>query len=245
MTDKEKSEVSTTIPKQDNFWFNNYSILYRRDRLAEFVPKPTQSLSENLNALVRFCAYAGIGLFGYTKKISYLYLPLLSMLATKLMWDYVHSDQERSSIGVKEEMSTLDTSKNPRTIASGQVCVAPTDDNPFMNVSLADYKNDPQRPSACPFSDDKIKENATAKFYNDLFRDVNDVFGRTNSARQFYSMPSTTIPNEQEKFLEFCYGDMMKPGCKQGNMQNCISEDLRQNRRPPQLDSHQLKYSMF
>ena len=54
-------------------------------------------------------------------------------------------------------------------------------------------------------------------------------FGRNISSRQFYTNPSTTIPNDQESFAKWCYGDM--PSCKDG--QNCLRyEDLRQKRGP-------------
>ena len=38
------------------------------------------------------------------------------------------------------------------------------------------------------------------KFNHDLFRDVSSVYGKRNSQRQFYTVPSTTIPNNQTSF---------------------------------------------
>jgi hypothetical protein len=35
------------------------------------------------------------------------------------------------------------------------------------------------------------------------------------SMRQFYTNPSTTVPNKQGEFAEFCYGDMVS--AKDGN----------------------------
>ncbi len=224
----------------DPFWVDDYKILYDRDHLASFVPQRSMTLAEKLNAMVRFCAYAGIALFAYNQSATYLYLPLIMMLVTKLVYDNQSSKETMISI-VSTNQNTPITA-NPRVIKDGLECVPPTDDNPFMNVSMADYTNDPKRPPACSLQDPDIKESATAKFYDNLFRDVNDVYGRTNSARQFYAMPSTTIPNAQEEFIDFCYGDMKKPGCKQGNMTGCMNDDLRYNRRPPQLDINGQQY---
>ena len=225
------------------FWADDYKVLYDRNHLAEFVPKKPMSLAEKLNALVRFCFYAGIALFAYNQSFIYLYLPLAMLLVTKLIYDQQSSKEGMGILPpIVGVMTNTDDKANPRIIQNNKTCVAPTSDNPFMNVSLSDYQNDPQRPPACSLQNPAIKQSATAKFYDNLFRDVNDVFGRTNSARQFYTMPSTTIPNAQDEFIDFCYGDMKKPGCKQGDMSNCINDDLRYNRRPPQLDISNHQY---
>lgn len=212
------------------FWQQDISVLYRKDQLSAFVPKSNMSLEEKLNALVRFCCYAGIMLFAYNKSITFMYLPLIAMLITKLMYDHQKSRAE--------SMSNLPSGdiQNPRVRREGGLCVPPTADNPFMNVSMSDYRNDPDRPAACAITDPDIKISAKEKFTDNLFRDVNDVYGRTSSERQFYTMPSTTIPNRQDSFMQFCYGDVNKNSCKQGNMQRCVYEDIRANRRPPQVD---------
>ena len=36
-------------------------------------------------------------------------------------------------------------------------------------------------------------------------RDVGDLYGKSNSQRQYYTAPSTTIPNEQTKFAKWLY----------------------------------------
>lgn len=228
----------------DPFWTVDVKILYQRDRLSSFVPNKTMSLSEQLNALVRFGAYAGLILFAYNKSMTFLYLPIVMLIVTKLIYDSQNKSKHEPmyAVAANSNIDNNDEALNPRIVKNGKQCVAPTDDNPFMNVSLADYRADSNRPPACPIDDPEVKESATAKFYDNLFRDVNDVFGRTNSARQFYTMPSTTIPNAQDDFMKFCYGDMMKPGCKQGNLQRCIDEDPRYNRRPPQLDVTNKRY---
>ena len=132
--------------------------------------------------------------------------------------------------------------KNPVVVRDGVRCVPPTADNPFMNPLLSDYRSDPTRPAACPITDEDVKKDATSKFYDNLFRDVNDVYGKNSSARQFYTLPSTTIPNAQDEFAKFCFGDMLKNSCKGGNMDKCMDEDPRRNRRPPQLEVNTRHY---
>ena len=50
-------------------------------------------------------------------------------------------------------------------------------------------------------------------------KDLGEQFVFEQSLRPFHSNPSTTIPNDQQGFAEFCYGSMVS--CKEGNMFAC------------------------
>jgi hypothetical protein len=52
-----------------------------------------------------------------------------------------------------------------------------------------------------------------------LFRDLGEQFVFEQSLRPFYSNASTTIPNDQSAFADFCYGNMIS--CKEGNLFAC------------------------
>jgi hypothetical protein len=52
-----------------------------------------------------------------------------------------------------------------------------------------------------------------------LFRDLGEQLVFEQSLRPFYSTASTTIPNDQSSFAEFCYGSMIS--CKEGNSFAC------------------------
>ena len=41
-----------------------------------------------------------------------------------------------------------------------------------------------------------------------LFRDLGEHENFQNSMRPFYSMPNTSLPNDQKSFTDYCYGDM-------------------------------------
>jgi hypothetical protein len=82
-------------------------------------------------------------------------------------------------------------------------CRRPTTDNPFMNPSIADFNKD-NVPVACN-SDDKDVGIAAAKmFSNDIYKDIEDVYDRKNSQRQFYTI-AHNIPNDQDAFVNWCY----------------------------------------
>ena len=76
----------------------------------------------------------------------------------------------------------------------------PTRNNPFMNPEIYDNNTKNVEESACTSYNNKgVQSYADKLFSSSLIRDVNDLFGKNISQRQFYTMPSTTIPNEQNK----------------------------------------------
>ena len=89
------------------------------------------------------------------------------------------------------------------------------------------------RPAGCLSTDKEIKKEIDTQFNYNNFRDVDDLFVRGNSQRQFYTMPSTTIPNDQDGFAKWLY--KLPETCKE-NQTNCLRyEDIRFNRFNPIL----------
>jgi hypothetical protein len=90
--------------------------------------------------------------------------------------------------------------------------ILPTTENPFMNINLI-TDNKEKEPAPASWNNQKIKEEIEDKFGYNLYRDVGDLYGKSNSQRQYYTMPSTTIPNNQTSFAKWCYG--VGPTCKE------------------------------
>ncbi len=111
----------------------------------------------------------------------------------------------------------------PRVIATRPgvaVVTRPTAANPFMNVMIDELKYNPTRPAA-----DFASDPNNQVLLDDFFRvqwasDPTDVFGRSQSQRQFYTMPSSSIPNDQGSFQNWLY---LIPGktCKEGGRDAC------------------------
>jgi hypothetical protein len=81
------------------------------------------------------------------------------------------------------------------------------------------------RPPACDSSSPSVKNEIETNFNNNLFRDVQDVFGKSSSQRQFFTMPWTTIPNDRESFQQWLY---LSPATCKENSDNCLNyEDIR------------------
>jgi hypothetical protein len=123
----------------------------------------------------------------------------------------------------------------PEEPSQNAECTKPTLDNPFMNMTMKDYLNFDKagnivnRQPGCDTSDPEIKKSIDDNFKNNLFRDVNDVFGRFNSERQFYTMPWTEIiPDVKGEFKHWLYNNPKT--CKE-DQDNCLLyEDIRAKR---------------
>lgn len=106
----------------------------------------------------------------------------------------------------------------------------PNSNNPFSNVLIPDYEYNPGKKPAPPAfnenTNDQILEQAKKlvselnpgqpDIAEKLFRDLGEQYVFEQSMRQFSSNPSTTIPNDQTGFAEFCYGSMVS--AKEGNL---------------------------
>lgn len=108
-----------------------------------------------------------------------------------------------------------------------------TSSNPFCNVLLPDYEYNPDKKPAPPSYTSDINNSILTQAKNTvkelnpdqpdiadkLFKDLGEQLEFEQSMRNFYSTPSTTIPNDQAAFAEFCYGGMIS--CKEGNLFAC------------------------
>jgi hypothetical protein len=132
-----------------------------------------------------------------------------------LLYIYFYYNKEQSKI--KEELDN-----NNQAIINNKLCVKPSKDNPFMNPTIVDIGNNANlNLDACYIDNPKIKKEINNNFFNNQYRDVKDIYDRNSSQRQFYTVPSTTIPNNQEAFSKWLY--YRKTSCKEGNGEQCFN----------------------
>jgi len=149
-----------------------------------------------------------------TVNAKYLAIFIVTGLLSYVFYQYDNRDKQNAEKFLK--------SKNLE-IQEDKLCTTTTIDNPFMNPSIADIKYNPQRPEACNI--DKVKDRVEANFKKRVFKDVNDIWGREYSSREFYTVPSTTIPNNQGGYAKWLYGT--PPTCKEGNGLECKRNTYR------------------
>lgn len=96
----------------------------------------------------------------------------------------------------------------------------PTAANPFMNVLISEISTNPKRSPASSVQEPRVQSELDTYFDTMFYADPGDAFGHTQSQRQFVTMPSTTIPNDQGSFQDWLY---RTPGqsCKEGNLAAC------------------------
>ena len=96
----------------------------------------------------------------------------------------------------------------------------PSDKNPFMNVLVDEIKYNPKRAPAASVLDPSVVLELDDFFKTQFVNDPTDVFGKTQSQRQFYTTPSTTVPNDQESYQNWLYKIPGKT-CKEGGREAC------------------------
>lgn len=105
-------------------------------------------------------------------------------------------------------------------------CRRPTQQNPFMNPDVTEF-NSGDPPAACNADDDDIHDEIKVNFNHNLFQDVDELYERVNSQRQFYTLPNTAIPNNQIEFAKWLYKLPNYATCKEDQNACLRYEDLR------------------
>ena len=191
----------------DEFWPKEPRILLKRPN--EFWPTPEMHITERLNAITRFLIYASV-LLTLLKNDSFYLLFMVILLLVIMM------------TGKTRQIDSMFTSLQPahnfpkQNRMTKKKCQTPTNQNPFANVLMTDYENNPNRDPACPI--DYINDDIDNVFYSKYPRDKYDVFNTKFEQRQFFSTANTMIPNDQNAFAQYCYGS--KPTCKE-DTKNC------------------------
>jgi hypothetical protein len=179
--------------------------------MLQFFPTNDLNRSEKINALARFALYYGILIIIMEQNQKWLALSIVLLIVSYCLGYYENFEQTEQ----KKE----------------NICTKPTKTNPFMNFTVGDYMKDVNRPGACSY--DKVKDKMREEFRKDIVPDPADLWGTNISDRQFFTMPWTTVVNNQSGFAKWLYGNSGE--CKNLGL-NC--DKNRDNRY------HQSRYYM-
>lgn len=230
-----------SLTKVAKFWSEDFSILIDPNYALDFFPTKSQNMIEKLNSITRLALYIVALLSIQSQNLDYIKYFIYVLIGTYAVYYFNYKERTKESVFKPTELTITPEKnsglKNPSKPYNSVVetldnvnenCVKPTLDNPFMNVSYVDLLENPKREEACDISNPEIKKDIENKFMNNLYRDVNDLFGKNNSQRQFYTMPSTTTPNKQDEFARWLY--LSPKTCKEDQDYCLRYEDLRQKR---------------
>jgi hypothetical protein len=204
----------------EKIWYKDITGFINDKNFMIFFPSADMSLTEQLNSLMRLSIYFAIVMFLLKKDTNIFFAPIFMALFSFLIYNVdkknkLHDQALLNSIGMKEEYCSNDLCPKSR-----ELCQKPTRHNPFMNVLISDYANNTDRPRACKIQG-RVKKDIKDNFDVNLYRDIDDVFHKKASDRQFYTTPSTTIPNDASAYAEWLYGTGKT--CKEGNGDKCFA----------------------
>ena len=199
------------------FWLNDPSVLIKINDFSSFFPDKNHDIEDKLNSITRtIIILTSLG-FLLTKSENILTSGLLTLA---IIIGLYYTKQ-----GNVTNINSIEGYTNPETYRKiKENFTVPNDNNPLMNVSPIDYSENPDKKIAVPsynkcVSDDinkkvkkRIEKNLDAN--NRMFNNLGDNLVFDQSMRNFYTTPSTQIPNDQKSFIDFCYGDL--PSCKDG-----------------------------
>jgi hypothetical protein len=221
------------------FWSENPNVLFQQKYLFEFFPVDSMTHEQKLNAVTRSVLLVTIIGVIYTQSMRVLMIGLVTMGIIFLLFTYQEREKEKAG-KKKVTFEGFDSSSPAYSYMSKNNIPIPDDvfdtpdtTNPLSNVLLTDYDYNPNKKPAPPLFNADV--NATlltqAKqlvadqnpdqpdIADKLFQDLGENLVFEQSMRPFFSTASTTIPNDQAAFAEFCYGSMIS--CKEGNKFAC------------------------
>lgn len=207
-------------PTIEKFWINDFGVLFRNGNWYKIFPTSEMSTVQQLNALTRLFIYLLIIFLIIPSTRQYFYLPIIGFLIIIIYYYYWRSNilKEKFNNDIDGEIDNVKTN----------ICQPSTINNPFMNVSLADLMDKPNRPKACNNDDDDINDEISNNYQKSIIQDSDDAYDRKHSQRSFYTMPSTTVPNDQTAFANWLYAS---PATCKENPLNCLRyEDIRYTR---------------
>jgi len=223
----------------ENYWFQDLSnSIFNLDNVLKIFPDTSMTYPEKINSLVRLSIYIGVILAMFYNQYLWLFIPVITMILTYVLYVFRIDklDTLRSTVGPNAKLSDISNKKlnelmnNNMSMSNGsskdsfedmlniKTCTKPQSNNPFMNPLVFDSRT---RDASC----DAIKpENQLQieKEYNKYcIKDISDIYNHNSGRRQFYTVASTTYPNNQGSFANWLY--RTPPTCKEGNGAQCVA----------------------
>lgn len=167
------------------FWFSDPTVLFRQDTWYMFVPTAGMSVDDSLNAVVRFTIYLSVLLFACSMDVKYfVYVPVVMALTVALHTLY----PKVKTINVNEPFRMGTAVSGYR----GEDTSKPTQQNPFMNPTLVDINENPNRPPAADPTDKNVRDEVNKQFAqtSNMYLDTTDVFQQVQAQRNFYTVPA-------------------------------------------------------
>lgn len=210
--------------------------------MFEIYPTNKMTFERKINAIIRLVVI--LCFLGYliTQSPTFIITGICTIIAIYVLY-YYQRNKERMYGSVnslmKEGFEEIKSKEQMNRHISEEY--TPTKkDNPFGNVLMNEYTDNPNRKAAAPAFNpvvmDDITSNVKKMVQNEnptiensshqLFGGLYEKFELDQSNRAFFSTANTKIPNDQGSFADFLYGDM--PSGKLNGEQR-VKDNLRYN----------------
>ena len=228
--DNNSNNNSNGNGKHENilFWIDDPTILFSKKYITELWPLDEMSREQKLNAITRLVLLLTLAGYVVSNNYKIVVTGLVSIFFLIITYKILNNNNNVNQ-------KTRETFSNENIYDKVKHNFTnPTIINPVMNILLPEIQDNPNRLPAAP-SYNKAVEKAinsetqdfiVTNFNNDetirkkLFDNREDKFDFECSMRQFYSTANTRVPNNQNEFARFCYGNMAS--CKDGDVEMCF-----------------------
>jgi hypothetical protein len=234
-------QYTTFTPTHENYWFQDLAgTIFNLEYIIKIIPNNDMTYAEKINCLVRLSIYIGIILALFYSNFLFLYIPILTMLGTYVLYLFRLDTLDKTRMangGSNASLSQISTSaknkamnKNMVGVGSGtngetfedilniNRCVKPSNENPFMNPLVFDSR---LRDAACDAVKPENQLKIEKEYNRYCIKDISDIWNHNSGRRQFYTVASTTYPNDQGAFANWLY--KTPPSCKEGSGAQCVA----------------------
>jgi hypothetical protein len=228
----------TNSSVHENYWFQDLAnTIFNIDYFLKIVPESSMTYPEKINSLVRLSIYFGLILALFYSNYLYLYIPIITMVATYFLYIFRLDQLEniRKQQGPNAKLNEIPNKKlselgytssdinnlkeeDFKNLLNIKTCSKPNTNNPFMNPLVYDSRT---RDIGCDSVKPEIQEQIEYEYNKYCIKDISDIYNHNSGRRQFYTMPSTTYPNNQGAFANWLY--KTPPSCKEGNGAQCVA----------------------
>lgn len=184
------------------FWTEDINELFK----PVLLPTEYMTIEDKFNAITRLLLFVCIILALVFQESKIILLMIILIILIIIIYQF----QKKTT---RDAYKVLEV--NNVKVVDNEICTKPNIHNPFMNPNILDLN---QR-RACPITDRKTMEEVEKIFDDTMFRNVDDIYDKNTGKRHFYTVPVTTVPNDQTKFGNWLYN--IGKSCKEGNAEHC------------------------
>lgn len=227
------------------FWYDDPSILFKKDNIFELWPTPDMNYNQKLNAITRLIIIVTIVGFIITFAYRLLFIGGITIFVIFILFK-MNKDKLTKETFTNNDMAQKHSQKpageyitNPVTLDSvlKSEFKEGNKKNPFSNVLLTQIVDDPDRKPAPPAFNIDVDENITTNVKNavqqmnpgikntdkQLYGDLWENFQLDQSNRVFNSTPNTRVTNDQSAYAKYLYGTM--PSAKGSTMEDNLQRE--------------------